>query len=118
AIVLVHHSSKGSQSEKRVTDVGAGAGAQSRAADCHIVLREHEDDGVFVMDAAVRSFPPVEAVALEWSLPLWRTTGADTSALKGRKTAQEQRQDERDREGNDAIFKALRDDSPATLREI
>ena len=29
AIVLIHHSSKGSQSDKRITDVGAGAGSQS-----------------------------------------------------------------------------------------
>jgi hypothetical protein len=117
AVVLVHHSSKGSQSEKRVTDVGAGAGAQSRAADCHIVLREHEDDDIMVLDAAVRSFAPVESVAIKWTFPLWRITGADTSLLKGRKTANEQRQDDRDREGSDLIFKAI-DDGSATVREI
>ena len=31
---LVHHSSKGNQSGKSITDVGSGAGSQSRAADC------------------------------------------------------------------------------------
>ncbi len=36
AWILIHHSSKGSQSDKRVTDVGAGAGAQSRA--CRLPL--------------------------------------------------------------------------------
>ena len=37
--VLIHHSTKGIQSGKAVTDVGAGAGAQSRAADSHLILR-------------------------------------------------------------------------------
>jgi RecA-family ATPase len=40
---LIHHSSKGNQSAKSVTDVGAGAGAQSRAADTHVSLRPHAD---------------------------------------------------------------------------
>ena len=31
AIVLVHHTSKGNQSNKSVTDIGSGAGAQSRS---------------------------------------------------------------------------------------
>ncbi len=31
SFILVHHSSKGSQSGKSVTDVGSGAGAISRA---------------------------------------------------------------------------------------
>jgi hypothetical protein len=37
AVVLVHHSTKGSQAEKAVTDVGAGGGAQARAADTHLI---------------------------------------------------------------------------------
>lgn len=58
AVACVHHVTKGPQGEKRATDVGSGAGSMSRAVDCHLVLREHEEPGVFVMDAAVRSFPP------------------------------------------------------------
>src|SRR5690606_38037062 len=95
AVVLVHHTSKGSQSDKRTTDVGAGAGAQSRAADCHLVLREHEEEGVVVLDAVVRSFPPVEPLALRWQFPLWQPADdIDPGKLKGRLTAQEQRQAE------------------------
>ena len=71
AIVNVAHSSKGNQADKRVTDVGAGAGAQSRAADAHIILREHEDDGVVVLDGAVRSFAPPEPLPLRWTFPQW-----------------------------------------------
>ncbi len=94
AIVLVHHSSKGSQGDKKVVDVGAGAGSQSRAADCHLVLREHQDDNAVVLDAAVRSFKPVEPLVLKWSFPLWLPdTSADPLALKGiSKPSDEQRE--------------------------
>lgn len=69
--VLIHHSSKGNQAGKSVTDIGAGAGAQSRAADTHLVLRPHEEDGAVVLDAAVRSWPPVSPVCLRWEFPIW-----------------------------------------------
>lgn len=60
AFALVHHTTKGTQGDKSITDVGAGAGSQSRAADTHLILRPHEQDGIVVLDAAVRSWPPVE----------------------------------------------------------
>src|SRR5205085_5125384 len=71
AVAFVHHATKGSQTEKRASDVGAGAGAQSRAADVHAIFREHEDDGAFVFEALVRSFAPVEPIGLRWIFPLW-----------------------------------------------
>ena len=117
AFVLIHHSSKGNQSEKRVTDVGAGAGAQSRAADCHIILREHEEPDVAVLDAAVRSFAPVEPLALRWEFPLWVPTTADVSKLKGRLSASEERQNGKDREAMDKIIVELRK-GPATATRI
>ncbi|MEM7621890.1 MAG: AAA family ATPase [Planctomycetota bacterium] len=69
--VLVHHASKGAQANKSVTDVGAGAGSQSRATDTHLVLRPHEEDGCVVLDAAVRSWPPIEPLGLRWDFPIW-----------------------------------------------
>jgi len=69
--VLIHHASKGSQSGKAVTDVGAGAGSQSRATDSHLVLRAHEQDKVVVLDAAVRSWPPIQPVCLRWDFPVF-----------------------------------------------
>jgi hypothetical protein len=71
SFVLIHHSTKGIQSGKAVTDVGAGAGAQSRATDTHLILRAHEEPNVFVQDAAVRSFPPVQPRCLRWTFPIW-----------------------------------------------
>lgn len=72
AFVLIHHTSKGNQAQKSVTDVGAGAGSQSRAADTHLVLRRHKEEGVVVMDSVVRSFRSTSPVCLRWDFPLWK----------------------------------------------
>lgn len=72
ALLIVHHGTKGNQSEKRVVDVGSGASAQSRSADCHIAIREHDVEGAVVFDARVRSFPPADPLVLRWEYPLWR----------------------------------------------
>ncbi|MBN1341565.1 MAG: AAA family ATPase [Phycisphaerae bacterium] len=84
AFVLVHHSSKGNQSGKAVTDVGAGAGSQSRAADTHLILRQHQEEGMIVLESAIRSWPPMEPRALLWQWPLFLPAHeVDTSALLG-----------------------------------
>lgn len=64
AIVLVHHTSKGNQSNKSVTDIGSGAGAQSRSPDTHLTLRQHSAEGVVSAFCCVRSFSPVEPFCL------------------------------------------------------
>jgi len=85
AFVLIHHTSKGNQANKSVTDVGAGAGSQSRAADAHIVLRRHAEADAVVMEAAVRSFPPVMPIGLRWSFPLWNyDPSLDAENLEGK----------------------------------
>ena len=71
SFVLIHHTSKGSQSGKAITDVGAGAGSQSRATDTHLILRPHQEDRVVVLDAAVRSWQPVAPMCLRWEFPIW-----------------------------------------------
>jgi hypothetical protein len=71
SFLLIHHSSKGDQSLKVVTDVGAGAGAQSRATDTHLIMRAHEESDAIVLDAAVRSWPPVQPRCLRWVFPVW-----------------------------------------------
>jgi len=101
---LVHHASKGSQTDKSVTDVGAGAGSQSRAADAHIVLREHAEENHAVLDAAVRSFPPLKPVTLRWEFPLWYPTDVSPRRLAD---AQQRKQKARDAEGIGQISKEL-----------
>lgn len=71
AFVIVHHTSKGNQSGKSVTDVGAGAGSQSRAADSHLVLRQHSEEGVVAVDAVARSWPAVEPFCIRNEFPVW-----------------------------------------------
>ncbi len=83
--VLIHHSSKGNQSGKSVTDMGAGAGSQSRAADAHLALRPHEEEGVSVLDAVVRSWPPPAPFCVRWEFPVWNIDeDLDPSDLEGK----------------------------------
>jgi hypothetical protein len=83
SFVLVHHSSKGSQSGKNVTDVGSGAGSMSRAADSHLILRQHEESDAVVLEAVTRSFAPVEPLCLRWDFPLFTVArDLDPSKLK------------------------------------
>jgi len=71
-IALIHHSSKGDQGGKAVTDVGSGGGSQSRATDCHMIIRPHDEaPELAVLDAALRSFPKVEPISIRWKFPLW-----------------------------------------------
>ncbi|MEM1186807.1 MAG: AAA family ATPase [Planctomycetota bacterium] len=120
ALVVIHHASKGSQAEKAVTDVGAGAGAQSRATDCHLVLRPHEEDGCAVLDAAVRSFAPVEPVVLRWGFPLWQPAESlDPTALKGSRGKADETRFENDRRDKLTIIDVLRkSEKPLTNREL
>lgn len=71
AFACIHHSSKGNQAGKSVTDTGSGAGSQSRAADCHLVMRQHREDKAVVVEAAVRSFAPVEPFCMRWAFPVF-----------------------------------------------
>jgi hypothetical protein len=60
-----------------------GAGSQSRATDTHLVLRPHEQDGCVVLDAAVRSWPPVAPLCLRWEFPVWLPDNTlDPAALR------------------------------------
>lgn len=118
AWLVIHHASKGNQGEKSITDVGAGAGAQSRAADTHIILRPHEEDGCHVLQAVTRSFATIEPLGLRWHFPLWRRAyNLDTTAIKGRKSRLEERQSERDHEGLRKIIEAL-SDGPMSVKRI
>jgi hypothetical protein len=117
--VNIHHSSKGSQSDKAVTDVGAGAGSQSRAADTHFILRPHQTEGVIVAEAAVRSFPPMEPVCLRWEYPLWRLDGeADPRLLRQPKTAREQRKEVEDIDGEVTVYNAVKQRGKATAGKV
>lgn len=110
AIVLIHHASKGGQSDKDVTDVGSGAGAISRAADTHLILRPHEEDNAVVLDARLRSWEPLAPIGLRWFFPVWEPDdNLDPSLLKGRRKPTEEREAEADKDECQKILDALKD---------
>lgn len=83
AFVLIHHSSKGSQAGKEITDVGAGAGAQARATDTHLILRRHREEDAVTLEAVTRSWAPMEPKVLRWQFPVWNIDEAlDPADLK------------------------------------
>ncbi|MCW5775339.1 MAG: AAA family ATPase [Phycisphaeraceae bacterium] len=124
AFVLIHHSTKGNQSAKSVTDVGAGAGSQSRASDTHLVLRPHEEEGCVVLDAAVRSWAPIEPTGLRWSFPVWDVDETlDPSLLRSEKPGKRKADRSEDREAEpewDAarFVQSFLSDQPLTKVEI
>lgn len=61
SIIVVHHASKGNQSEKSITDIGAGAGSISRAADSQLILVPHEVQPLVCVEAVTRSSKSPEA---------------------------------------------------------
>ena len=116
--VAIHHSSKGSQADKAVTDVGSGAGAMSRAADTHCVLRPHAESDHVVLEAATRSWAPVLPKVLRWNFPAFDPVdGMDAEQLRKQKTQQQLTQENNDREGEAAVLKALASES-LTSRKI
>jgi len=73
SFVIIHHTSKGNQSLKELTDVGAGAGAMSRATDTHLIHRKTsvyatvEPSGAevqnsrYLVESALREHPELSA---------------------------------------------------------
>ncbi|MDZ4683598.1 MAG: AAA family ATPase [Planctomycetaceae bacterium] len=119
AFGVVVHATKGDQSGKDVVDVGSGAGAMARATDVHLVLRPHTEEGHVVLDAAIRSWEPIEPVVLKWNFPLWEPVdGLDPTALKQAPTKTDQRQATKDAEGFDEIIAALREHGRGTASKL
>jgi hypothetical protein len=109
AIVVVHHTSKGGQNDKSVVDVGSGAGAIARATDSHVVIRDHETEGLQVMEFATRSFVTPEPVTVKFEHPLWDAIATD-AVLRGSRTRREEAQRADDLEANQLLEDAIRDD--------
>ena len=89
AIAIVHHACKGQQGDKALTDVGSGAGSISRAADTHIVIRQHEDPQLSVLECVTRSFPSPSPVSIQFVWPLWRLADATPNAKRNGRTRED-----------------------------
>jgi RecA-family ATPase len=119
AIVIVHHSTKGSQEGKDVVDVGSGAGSMSRAADTHLVLRAHEESDAAVLEAAVRSWAPVQPLGIRWTFPIWQSDeNLNPEALKGKTPPREERQQAKDAKEAELVFQKLVEKGPATVKRL
>ena len=117
SFVLIHHTSKGNQSGKNVTDVGAGAGSQSRATDTHMVLRAHEEEDAVVLDAAVRSWPPCLPRCLRWSHPVW-SPADDLDPLQLRIDSGKKKTEKKDEWTSESFAEAFVDVEPATRTAV
>lgn len=108
AVAVVHHASKGYQGDKSITDVGAGAGSISRAADTHIVIRPHEEPHLSVMEVVTRSSKSPEPVSIRFEYPLWFAVATTANVKKiGQRQADKQAKDdaEADRTLQEALAK-------------
>ena len=118
SIALVHHASKGEQGGKSLTDVGSGAGALTRAADTHVVIRPHEDDAYAVFEAVCRSNPSPEPKTLRFDFPLWSVVEDVRPKVKLPKTQADRKQDSRNREAEEGVLKVLKEEVEATKKTI
>ena len=113
SFVCIHHSTKGNQTGKSITDVGAGAGAQSRAADAHLILRQHAEPGCFVAEAVARSWAPPVPICLRWEFPVWHTEpGLDPLQLLGTKPPKADAATKVDRPTVDDVVAIVREHQP------
>ena len=106
--IVIHHTSKGMQGEKALTDVGAGAGSISRAADTHLAIRPHELADCAVVDAVCRSFKSPNPLTIRWEFPLWHESSIEP-ALKRQKDDKQAKQEQSDSSAKKEILEALSD---------
>ena len=87
----------------------------SRAADAHLILRQHEQRDAAVLEAVVRSFAPVDPVVLRWQFPVWtRADDLDPEKIKGRGKSREEVQAQKDADGVQELLSKL----PATVSAL
>lgn len=98
SIIVVHHASKGEQSSKSITDIGAGAGSITRAADSQVVLLPHQIDGLVCVESFTRSSKTPEPFTATLEDGKWRRIDAVEPERKQARKAN-------DAGGNDSAVK-------------
>lgn len=120
AVVVVHHSSKGSQADKDVVDVGSGAGSIARITDNHMILRQHAEDNHAVFETRPRSFAPSSPMVLRFDFPLWHIAdGMDPTLLRNSTKGKQAEKDTAARtELMQAVGRVLEKGQKATMTAI
>ena len=114
AVMFNHHTTKGDQSGRSVTDMGSGSGVISRAVDCHLTLKPHELESCAVMEAACRSFPKPDPVTVQWMFPVWSLKDGIEPAVKQARNRNDSENDSADY----AVLEVLADGKIRTLNYI
>jgi hypothetical protein len=91
AVVIIHHSTKGSQADKSLVDIGSGASAIARSVDTHLIVRPHAEDDHAILEAICRSFKSPEPITIRWEYPLWHRSTLGPK-MKEQQTPRERKQ--------------------------
>jgi hypothetical protein len=115
-VVVVHHTSKGDQGGKSITDTGAGAGSVARAADTHLIIRPHVDAEHVVLEAVTRSFVAPDPISIRFDWPLW--SRSDLPPDVRRDTARDIDQRKKDAEVDERIVATLKESGELSVSEL
>jgi hypothetical protein len=117
AVILTHHSTKGNQATKDITDVGGGHNTLGRFADAHCILRKHSQDGMYVFEAVLRNFEQEHGKPQTWQFefPLWKLRPDVEPVLAAGKSNSEVRNKEKSSESESLVYKAVCDHPNLTV---
>ena len=86
AIAFSHHYAKGNSSAKESIDRASGSGVWARDPDALLMLSNHEEEDVIVLESHLRNFPPQPPICIKWTTPVWnKTMDYSPEDLKGKK---------------------------------
>lgn len=85
SIAFSHHYAKGNSSAKESIDRASGSGVWARDPDALLMLTNHEEEEVMVLESHLRNFPPQPPICIKWNTPIWeRVTEYSPEDLKGK----------------------------------
>lgn len=84
AVMYAHHYTKGNASKKKAMDRMSGSGVFARDADTIITLTEHQEEGCYAVETALRNLPPQPSFVVQWTYPVMvERPDLDPADLKG-----------------------------------
>lgn len=85
AVAFGAHYSKGNQADKDPLDRISGSGVFARDPDTILGLTQHESEGCFTVNSALRNFPAIDPFVVEWDFPIFNERrDLDPNKLKKR----------------------------------